>query len=653
MRGFIFLRYSNMAKYKQNKKAPQPQAKSAAQVVDKQPVRSALTPVNVLADKWLVIMLVAFAFLINAATIRYDYTLDDPYFTTDNPYVKEGLSGIPTFFTHAAYYGVFKNHDASYRPLMLTSFAVEKQLFGFNPQISHFINLVLFCIAIAFLFRLFRKIFNDYSPYIPFFIVLLYELHPIHTEVVASVKSRDELLALLFTSLSMLQSFKYIDSKKTLHLIVSAVFFFLALISKESSITFAAIMPLSIYFFRNEKPGKIITAVAPYLVMAGVYMLMRMAFIESDGEKVRILVNNNALMAATNYSDKLATILFIQFKYISLLIFPHPLSWDYSYSEIPIISFSNPKALLSIIVIGGLLAYALLRLKSKDVFSYCILFYCAGAVITSNLLVDIGSTMGERFIFTASLGYCIALVFLVVKLLKADKLNISYANSQKVFFVMIAISMLYAVKTVARNEVWKNNLVLYKSGIETAPGSWRSHYLLGVQYTKLLNAEKDPAAKKEIFNNAIEQFNSSYSILPSSDVSLLKGYAFEFGGYNDSAIAAYKLTLLLDSTNRQAASNLGGMYLRTNQLDAAIQLLSKVVARDTTFVDALYNLGAAYGNSGRFKEAEKYYVMAIRKTPNPQPNVLMSMSNIYKFMGDSANAQYYRQQLYKSLNAAK
>ena len=101
-------------------------------------------------------------------------------------------------------------------------------------------------------------------------------------------------------------------------------------------------MPLSLYFFRETSIKKIAIAVAPYLIISAIYMGMRAAFIESDGEKVRILVNNNALMAASNYGEKLATALFIQLKYIQLLIFPHPLSYDYSYNQIPIIDFTNP-----------------------------------------------------------------------------------------------------------------------------------------------------------------------------------------------------------------------------------------------------------------------------------------------------------------------
>ncbi len=157
---------------------------------------------------------------------------------------------------------------------------------------------------------------------------------------------------------------------------------------------------------------------------------MRSMFIESDGEKVRILVNNNALMAATTYADKLATILFIQLKYVVLLVFPHPLSYDYSYNQLPIIGFGNPKALAAVAVIVAMFVYAIKNFKSRNVFAYCILFYGLTVVITSNLLVDIGATMAERFIFTGSLAFCIALVLLLANLLKANTQNISFATDK-------------------------------------------------------------------------------------------------------------------------------------------------------------------------------------------------------------------------------
>ncbi len=640
-----------MAKNKQN----QPVAKQAVnnnvkpvqqkvQPEPKKPSASPAAPGKALADKWLLLILMCVALAVNIPTLSYEYTLDDPYFTTSHPNVMKGLSATGEFFTHAAYYGVYKHHDASYRPLLWLSFAAEKDMVGeFKPQISHAINLLIFAGLIAALFLLLKRVFNTYSVYIPFFAVLLFALHPIHTEVVASVKSRDELMGFTFSILCALQSFKYIDTLKTKYLAFTAVFFFLALMSKETPITFVAIVPLTIYFFRSATTRQIITACVPYLIIAAIYMGLRMAYIESDGEKVTILVNNNALMAAGSYGEKLATALWIQLKYIILLIVPHPLSYDYSYNQIPIISFGNLKALAALATAGGLLYVAFKGLKTKNVFAYCILFYLGSAALTANIFVDIGSTMAERFIFAASFGYCIALVVLVAMLMKVDLSQLNYANGSKVFFVLIGIAVAYAGKTMAQNGIWKDNLTLYESGQVTADDSWRAHYLLGVEYAKKISGETNPQGKQEYFKKAMEHLTKSYAILPNQDAALIKAITFDMMGAEDSALASYKIVAATDADNQKALTGMGSIYMRKGNFNEAITTLNKVLAKDSTYVDAITNLGAAYGNSGHYQEAIKLYERAYRINPDPPVPVLQSMSNLYRVLGDSANANRYQQ----------
>jgi tetratricopeptide (TPR) repeat protein len=125
-------------------------------------------------------------------------------------------------------------------------------------------------------------------------------------------------------------------------------------------------------------------------------------------------------------------------------------------------------------------------------------------------------------------------------------------------------------------------------------------------------------------------------------VYLLKGYADEFGGRIDSAIISYSNVLKLDSTNTQAAVNLGGVFMRTGRLDDAIAVLTPVLRRDSTNTDALTNIGAAHGNKGLFQQSIMYYEKAYRIKPDQPVNVLTSMSNVYRFLGDSANAQKFR-----------
>lgn len=251
--------------------------------------------------------------------------------------------------------------------------------------------------------------------------------------------------------------------------------------------------------------------------------------------------------------------------------------------------------------------------------------------------------MAERFIFTGSLAFCIAVVLLLSRLMKTDTAQASLQNAKPLFAAILVISVLYGGKTMARNEAWASNFELYKTGLDTAPNSWRAQYLLGVEYTRMIDKEKDVLLKRDHYKNAVTALNRSLQILPNnSDVYLIRGYADEFAGQVDSAEVAYLNTLKLDTTNTQAQLNLGGIYLRTGRLDNGIALYSRLLAQDPNNPDALANIGACYGNKGMFAEAIQYYQKSVKVRPVQPPNVFASMSNLYKFTGDSANAQKYR-----------
>src|SRR4029078_8651082 len=91
----------------------------------------------------------------------------------------------------------------AYRPFTLLSFAVEKDLFGNKPAAAHFINVLIYALLLLVVYKLLTKLFPETSYQLLIMIALLYLVHPVHSEVVASVKSRDELLAGLFGFLAL------------------------------------------------------------------------------------------------------------------------------------------------------------------------------------------------------------------------------------------------------------------------------------------------------------------------------------------------------------------------------------------------------------------------------------------------------------------
>ena len=134
----------------------------------------------------------------------------------------------------------------------------------------------------------------------------------------------------------------------------------------------------------------------------------------------KIVVMNNALEAAKSTADMYATNFSMLGKYIYMTLIPYPLSWDYSYNQISIVSWSSFYAIFSLLLYLAMGAYILWKIKKKDVYAFAMLFYLITLFLESNLVVKIGSTFAERFLFMPSLGFCLALPLLLTKILKID-----------------------------------------------------------------------------------------------------------------------------------------------------------------------------------------------------------------------------------------
>lgn len=165
--------------------------------------------------------------------IHNGYNIDDDLVTQNHKYTSLGWGGIKDIWTNS-YYSDEMGYDYGYRPVVLTSFAIEHAFFGESPKVGHILQLILYVILNLSLFVLLRKVFSKIPWYWLLTVVLLFAVHPIHSEVVVSLKNRDELLALLFGVLSMLVLFKLGVKHYYRGVILSALLFLLALWSKKS-----------------------------------------------------------------------------------------------------------------------------------------------------------------------------------------------------------------------------------------------------------------------------------------------------------------------------------------------------------------------------------------------------------------------------------
>jgi len=373
---------------------------------------------NILHDRntvgWfnLILLLITFIFYYNV--IYNHFSMDDYHVNINNPIIAKGISGIPEIWT--SLYAEESGMAYGYRPLVRTSFAIEYQFtskMDINPYISHFINLLLYAISILVLYRLLRRIFNNYSIWFPFLITLLFMAHPSHTEAVASLKNRDIILNFLFSTLATLQFIKWVDLRKNFHLILGFIYFTLALLSKETAIAQLAVFPLVLYFFTDIKPKKLIGLITISLVFIACLLVLRNIILPETHRLLKLWENPLVL---NDFSTRVSTGMYIIGHYLKLLLIPFPLLFYYGYNTIPIVSFSNPWVLFSTVLVITMLTYSIYTIKRKELISFVILLFFIDISMYTNIVALVPGIVADRFIYFATLPFSIFIIWLLFKI---------------------------------------------------------------------------------------------------------------------------------------------------------------------------------------------------------------------------------------------
>ncbi len=574
------------------------------------------------------IILLLFALGLNFNTLFSDYTLDDSVVMTSNSLVEKGIKGIPEIFTSNLVdesKGPHANlNQARYRPLSTATFAVEYQLFGKNPVVSHLINVLIFMLLMTLLYFVLQKsIFREQHKYLAFLTCIIYIAHPIHTEVIANVKSRDELITFLFLIISLTLFIRYNQTRSIVKFVFASICFFLALLTRESAITFVAVVPLIMYFFFNRNLKQSLVYAVPLIIVSGVFLFIRYSVTHNNHEPAPLLVLNSPFLYASA-GEAFATKTFILLKYISLLIFPHPLSWDYGFNQIPYIKLASFQFVFSFIVLVSLLVYALYTFKQKSLYSFCILYFFVTISLVSNYIVDVGTPLSERFLFQPSLSYCIVLASFYFKLERIPKV---ITNS-----ILILILGLLSLKTVLRNRVWENNETLDLTDVVTTPNSERTNQYATELYILKGNKEFNIDLKNEYYNNAINYCKRCLEIYPDNPIAIMELGSAYYGlnDYDNTAVYWKKMYKLLPNDPQakywvETLSNVfnkqGNGFNNQGKIDDAIRCYKKATELNYDNVEAWYNLGGNYYLKKDSTNADLAWGIVKKLKPNHEFNM--------------------------------
>ena len=194
---------------------------------------------------------VALSFLLYGNSLKGGFVYDDNFFA-DRPELRDS-SSLLRVWTEPY---LPQNLAAGlYRPLAVFSFALNFILFGESPVSFHLVNIILNGIVIFLVFLLVLKIFGDRK--LASIAALFFAFLPIHTESVAFIKSRDEILATLFAIWSWLLFISATEGGNRLNwkkIAQSTLLFLLAVFSKELIIIVPALF-LAVFWIRPAPLG--------------------------------------------------------------------------------------------------------------------------------------------------------------------------------------------------------------------------------------------------------------------------------------------------------------------------------------------------------------------------------------------------------------
>jgi protein O-mannosyl-transferase len=650
-------------------------------------------------------------------TLTHDFCQDDSIVITENMFTTQGISGFGGILGNDTFYGFFKEEGKAalvaggrYRPFTLLMFALEYQIFGKNPFVGHFINVLLFgamCVLIYFLMlKLLKKavytegsflelkiknskLDSDVNSYkssiynpemVAFVTALIFAAHPIHTEAVANIKGRDEIMTLLGSLSAVWFALKFYENKAVKNALYAFGCFFIGIMSKENAVTFVVLVPLIFYFFYRLDVVESLKQSVPFVAATLLFLMIRGAVIgQQFGTEQIELMNNPFLKLVGNQyipfdvGEKMATIVFTLGKYVQLLFVPFPLTHDYYPRHIDIMNFGNWQVLVSVLVYAVLIFLMVKNASKRSLISFGIAYFLITLSIVSNVVFPVGTNMAERFLFMPSLGFCLILGILFEKMvvilrgpselkINDEKLNTndseiglrdskslifnSLADMPKVGLVGLAVVfVLFGFKTIDRNTAWKDNYTIFTTDINVSKNSAKLQNSVGGETIEHFKAEPNQALKNEKMKEAIAHILRATEIHPTyKNPYLLLGNAYFYANEFDKSITAYESALKLDPNYKDAKQNLqlvyreGGKYIaqQQNNLPRGIEFLQKAIEMNPKDAETLSLLGTAYGISQQPQRSIEALerALAIRFDRNDAQNISVA----YRQSGNFAKA---------------
>jgi tetratricopeptide (TPR) repeat protein len=476
-----------------------------------------------------------------------------------------------------------------------------------------------------------------HKEFIGFFAAAIFLTHPVQTEAINYIFQRVTILAGFFYLASLCL---YAKAKLSLreggrinksYYFASLILAFIGMFTKENVVTLPLMILLyDFYFFRKEENIRWKYALPFLLLLPLVPLTVAVAkpVIFSDVERLL----NNPLASSSHY---LLTQFNVLVTYLRLFLFPAGLNLDYDYPVaqaflgIPTLaSFS----ILLLLIIMGILTFPRHRLMSFGIFWFFL------TLLPESSIIPITDPIFEHRLYLPLVGCSIFGTVLVCYLLRNKKLKIAIA-------ILSVIVLFCSVFTYKRNQVWKNEIVLWSDAVNKSPKKVRPYNNRGLAYfdqgeydkaiidfTQAIGLNGDYAdgyynrglvyQKKGEYGKAVFDYTKSIIINPRYLKAYInRGQVYSANKEHEKAIFDFKRAIEIAPLDTKAYFNLAYLYLTLGNKKEAMAFYKKILEIDPNDATVYYNLGVIYADIGDKKEAIVLLKKAFELNPNYRKNL--------------------------------
>ncbi len=532
------------------------------------------------------------------STLGNGFTLDDLEIVVRNPLVTGPAAGDPVRIFTSHYWAHLREAGNLYRPLAVLSYATNHALAGPSAWSFHAVNVALHALASLLALALGWRL--GLSRAASLAAGLIFAAHPVHTEAVAGVVGRADLMA----ACAVLGGWAlHLGGGGTWRGALVGLTFMAGLFSKENAIVLPALMMMGDLRrdrgLRREAFRARLPAWAACAAGGLVWLALRHAALPDMSDPGL----SDAPLVDASIPVRALTALHVLARYAGLLIAPIRLSADYSFNQIPLVtSPADPLALA-----GGaalvLLAAAFLRGLRRENRGRAGWVLAGGLLVSllpvSNLLFPIGIVMAERLLYLPSAFFCLGIpvVWSAALTRVGERSRHEAGPARRAAAVLTAAAVLAGgARAIVRNRDWRDQLALFTATVRTSPRSASAHYNLGVA---LEDAGRAPEAMKE--------YEAALAIKPEDfRTHHNAGLLLAGAGRLEEAVPHLEIAWRIDPASPGAAASLGAVYDALGRHQDAERVLRDGLSRGPGGEDRHripYNLGTLLLRQGRAAEA--------------------------------------------------